>query len=407
MNDQTPKPTASTKHASSPNKGAALVRILVTMVVMLLSLAVLAVTIPWAAYRYRNVVIGEAAVKGTVTKIGARLEGRIKNIEVQTGQHVSKGQVLLTLDDGHFLAEVERARAQLQSATSDLVSEKLGIEQARRRLSLEIKRVQGNRTAAAGAVEAEKRNLERLQIQYGRIAKLITSGAAAPSEMDRAAGDRDRSIALSQGAQGTLDAAEISYEKAQNELEGVAVRESHLDVLNSQIAAARAQVAAAEADLEATVIKEPEDGWVLDRIVEVGRSAKVGEPMLSLWTGRAWVQAWADERDLRRFQVGSAVEIALDASPSHKLSGRVEAFGLESDKQLQPAAVPATLHTFVRQNAMVPVRIALDDEISSIQLGLSAVVGIRRASTLPHSGSMSQPSFPPNLPKLARTSPSQ
>ena len=102
--------------------------------------------------------------------------------------------------------------------------------------------------------------------------------------------------------------------------------------------------------------------------------------MLSLWTGRAWVEAWVDERDLRKFRVGSPVEISLDSSPSHKIAGRVEAIGLESDKQLQPAPVPASLHAFVRQNAMVPVRIALDEDNPHVQLGLSAMVGIRKGN---------------------------
>jgi len=85
-----------------------------------------------------------------------------------------------------------------------------------------------------------------------------------------------------------------------------------------------------------------------------------------------------DERALRKFRVGSAVEISRDASPSHKLAGRVEAIGLECDKQLQPAPFPATLHSFVRQNAMVPVRITLEEENPNVQLGLSAMVGIRK-----------------------------
>src|SRR2546423_10463965 len=145
MNDQTRKPADATKPPANPRKGTALVRILVTTVVILLSLAALAVTIPWAAYRYKNVVIGEATIKGTVTRIGARLEGRIKSIEVEIGQHVSKGQILVRLDDSHFLAELERTRAQLQSATSDLESEKMAIKQASRRLTIEIEKAKGNR----------------------------------------------------------------------------------------------------------------------------------------------------------------------------------------------------------------------------------------------------------------------
>jgi membrane fusion protein (multidrug efflux system) len=373
----TPPPAATSPKSRAP----VFTRIIVSAMVVLLTLAAIAIAVPWAFYRYKHVVVGEAVIKGTITKTGSRIDGRIKSIEVEIGQQVVKDQVLLRLDDSHFQAGLEKTRAQLQSSISDLESEKLAIDQARRRLTLEIQRVKGNRSAAQGAVDAEKSNLERCEQQYSAISKLLTNGAAAKIDLINAAAARDRSVALIQAASGTLDAAEFSFEKAENELEGVRVRESRLGFFNSQIAGARAQVAAAESDLEATVIRAPEEGRVLERIVEVGGSAKVGEPMISLWIGRAWVEAWTDERDLNKFKIGSPVEISLDASPAHKLAGRVEAIGLASDKQLQPAPVPATLHAFVRQNAMVPVRISLEEDNARIQLGISAIVGITRGSS--------------------------
>src|SRR5262249_38100585 len=160
--------------------------------------------------------------------------------------------------------------------------------------------------------------------------------------------------------------------------EGLTVRESKLGVLESQIAVARSRVEGAEADLEATVIRAPEDGRVLERIVEVGGSARVGEPMIALWIGQGWIEAWANERDLPKIKVGSRTDVVLDACPNYKLSGHVEAIGLMSDKQLQPNPVPSDLHAILRQDAMVPVRIALTGDDSRIQLGLSAEVGIHK-----------------------------
>ena len=62
------------------------------------------------------------------------------------------------------------------------------------------------------------------------------------------------------------------------------------------------------------------------------------------------------------------------------VAGRhVESIGLVTDKQLAPTLVPSTLHAFMRQSAMVPIRIALDDENPPVQLGLSVLVGIRKA----------------------------
>ena len=385
MNDQTTNQTNKSTSISDPppcreRSAGVPTRITVIVMVILFTVAALAVGIPWCFYRCQHVVLGEATIKGVVTKVGARIEGRIKSIEVQAGHRVSKGQILLRLEDSHLVAALERARAELESATKELESEKMGIEQTGRRLSLELQRVNGVRKKATGELEATKGTLVSLQKQFDRVATLLKSGAAATSEMDRMTGDRDKAQGLLDAASGVLESAEFNYQKAMNELDGLSVRQARLSVLESHIAIARAGVAAAEADMDASVVRAPEDGRVLERIVEVGGSEHVGEPIISLWIGRPWVEAWVDERDLRKFRIGSPADISLDASAKGKLSGKVEAIGLVTDKELQPAPVPATLHAFIRQNAMVPVRIALEADNSGVQLGLSAVVGIQKDS---------------------------
>lgn len=379
MNEQTSTTSGGTTPAAKPKPApGGATRLTVIVIVCLLTLAALAVGIPWGLYRYKHIVVSEASVKGTITRVGARIDGRIKSIEVQPGQLVRKGEVLLRMEDHHLQAALDRARAEMDSATKDLSSEKVGIARTRKRLSIEIEKVNSSRKKAAAEMEAQKSTLARQQKQFERYTALVKSGAASVAELDKATADRDRSQAYVNAAAATLESAESNYQRAMNELEGLDVRESRLGVLESQIAVCKAKLAQAEADLEATVLRAPEEGRVLERRVEVGGSAKVGEPMISLWIGQAWVEAWVDERDLRKFKIGSAVDISFDASPDQKLPGRVMAVGLESDKQFQPTPVPATLHSFVRQNAMVPVRISLDDASPHAQLGLSAVVGIRK-----------------------------
>jgi multidrug resistance efflux pump len=318
-------------------------------------------------------------VRGVVTKIGSRIDGRVKSVEVEPGRHVVKGQVLLRLEDSHLQAALDRARGELQSALRELGSEKLGIEQDRRRLTAEIERAKAQVKKAKGELEAQKGSLVRLEKQFERIESLVKTGAAAIAELDKVTGDRDKALGMVNAAGAVLEAAESFHERSVIELDGLKVRENRFGVLEARVAIAQAQVATAASDLDATVIKAPEDGRVLEMIVNVGGSAKVGEPIIALWIGKAWIEAWADERDLHRIQVQNPVDISFDSIPDRTVAGRVESIGFVTDKQLQPATVPSTLHAFVRQNAMVPIRIALEDENPPVQLGLSVLVGIRKS----------------------------
>lgn len=373
-------------------------RLFVVLIVALLTAAAVAIAIPWGRYRFNHVVLSEASIRGTVAKIGARHDGRIKSIEVEIGQRVKKGDVMLRMEDRHLQAAVERARGELQGAVKNLETEKLSITQARRQLTIEIERADAARRKAAGELEADKSNLAKWKKQQERFETLLEGGTVSASQLDMILGEHDRAVGLVDAGNAVVEAAESSYQRAGNELEGVHVRDSRLGVLESMIDVARANLSAAETDLDDAVIRAPEDGRVLERIVEVGGSAKVGEPMIALWIGRPWIEAWADERDLREIRIGSPVDISIDAAPDDGWTGSVESFGLMTDKQHQTTPVPSTLRSFLRQNAMVPVRISLDADDARLQLGLSVLVGIRKETAPPDTGgSPADATAPPEL----------
>ena len=375
MNSETNMSPTPHEPPSSGKTARVTIAILVLMVTAVLAL----IGVPWMTYRHSHVVVDDAVVKGTITKLGARLDGQVKAILVDVGQHVSQGQVLLRLEDQHLLAARQRAQAELEVATNELRSERLAIEADRRRLTLEVERAGSIRESAAATIEGAKSTAERLASDYTRTVALAKDGIAASSDLDRITGERGKAMADVKAASSMRDAAVSGFQTAQVQLESLQVREARLGIIQAQVSIAQAKIAAAEADLEAAVIRAPDNGWVVNRIVEVGGSAKVGEPMLELWTGRPWIEAWASEKLLRRMTVGSEVDISLDAYPGRRFRGRIETFGLLTDKELQNKPVPSTLNALIRKGAMVPVRIALETDNLRLQPGLSALVGIEKS----------------------------
>ena len=75
---------------------------------------------------YRLNVVGRTEALASVT-LRARVDGQIRNVNFKAGQHVKKGQPMITLDDRALRAQVDqgaanlaRDRAQLDKAKSDL-----------------------------------------------------------------------------------------------------------------------------------------------------------------------------------------------------------------------------------------------------------------------------------------------
>jgi membrane fusion protein (multidrug efflux system) len=365
-----------------PRRRSGLTRVLVLGVVALATIAGLLAGTSWGTYRLEHTVVSNASVKGRVYRIGARVDGQIRSVEVQPGQRVVKDQVLIQLVDDHYQATARQARAELQAALKRLEVEKLAIAQERRRLTAEVERAEGGCDAAEGVLEAAASTREKWDREFARIMALTKSGVASTSEVDTVTAERDNARAAFKAAQGHQFSASSVCQLARLQVEGLRVREAGLEVMNAEVELARQRVAVCETDVAAAVIRAPADGWVVERIVEPGGSAKVGDPMMSLWLGTPWIEAWVDEKKISRIKVGSAVDVTFAAYPGRKLRGKVESFGVLADKELRNSPVPA-LHSLLSDNAKIPVRISVPDDQLRLQPGLSAVVGIRDARPEP------------------------
>jgi membrane fusion protein (multidrug efflux system) len=373
-------PTAGNPPTPPPHKRWT--RLVVLSLVALASVLILALGSSWGYYRWQHTVTHHATVEGRVHKIGTRLDGQVKSVEVQVGQRVAAGQVLVRLEDDHYVAAVGESQAQLQSAINRLEVEKLAIAEARQELTLEIEHAQSDCTTATGALQSAIAAQNRWEQEYNRVSTLLKSGIGSQSDLDTATWERDSARAQVTVTQGALSSAETACQLARAKLEGLKVREAGLAVFTADVDVARQQLAKDHADLAATVIYCPADGWVIDRDVQPGGSAKVGEPLISLWLGAPWVEAWVDEDTLSHITVGSPVDVTLQAFPKIKLQGHVEEIGVLTDTALaatadpQAKSVPDTLHSLFLFDAMVPIRISVENPPVRLQPGLTALVGI-------------------------------
>jgi multidrug resistance efflux pump len=386
---RSPKPEAPA--AESPHPSWSLTRTVVVFGVVVATGALVVTGWFWATYRWQHTVIRNANVKGRVYKVGARIDSQVRSVEVQPGQRVVRDQLLIRLVDDHFQAATRQAEAALQAAIKRAEVEKLAIEQERRRLTLEVQRCENVCHALTSEVKAAKSDLAKWQFELARVSALRAASVASLSELDNVTTQRDSAAARAEVAEGNLATAETNGRLAQVQVEGLKVREAGLDVLAAEVELARQGLAVCGADVAATLIRAPADGWVVDRIVEPGGSAKVGEPMMSLWLGAPWIEAWVDEKKLAQIRISSPVDVTLTAFPGRKLRGQVESIGVLADKELQSSPVPSALHSFFADNAMIPVRIAVADEIVRLQPGLSATVGIRDADPVVSAKSQDTP----------------
>ena len=353
-------------------------RILLPVLAGLAALALLVPIALWMRYQLTHVVSRNALVKGTITSVGAQLDGVVTSVEVDVGQRVQAGQILARFEDHQLQAAVQRAQSRLEKTSRELEVERLAIVQERRRLEGLVTEATARAAAAKAKVEAAQSQADDAKVRFEQRKALAEAGAIAPDELRIA--ETSLRTAEAQGASAKADrnAAEAGRRLAEVESDGLAVRRQHIVVLESEVDAARAELALAEADLRAAMIRAPADGWVVRRIAEPGASVVVGQPVVALWLGReVWVEAWIEEDDLAKVTPGSTVMVTVKPYPRRVFTGTVESIAASTDYELPDAAVPQPRSTRIRSAPVVCVRVRLDRP-DGLFPGLSAVVGIQR-----------------------------
>jgi multidrug resistance efflux pump len=308
------------------------------------------------------------------------VDGVISSIEVDTGDRVHAGQIIARLEDRHFTAKLQQARSQLQKARRELEVERLAIENERQRLSGSLREESADLAAARASVLASQSRADEAQRQL-ELQRSLASKGLVPAERVRSAETELRTAqALAAEARAAVAAAGAGEDLARVASRGISVREKRVSVLESDIGAYEAELSLAEANLEATVIRAPDDGAVVRRIVQPGGSIAVGQPVIAIWVGQQiWVEAWLDEDDLADVAVGSPAMVTFKSHPNREFAGVVETLGVSTDVELPDSEVPQPRQKRMRDTPVIGVRIRLKETVPDLFPGLSAVVAIKKA----------------------------
>lgn len=193
----------------------------------------------------------------TETRVEAQVAGRVLKVMSRPGEEVKEGQLLVVLDDKEYRARLEQAR-------------------------------QGQSAARAA--------LDLAQREYGRLSRLLKTGAAPKRDVDRA----KEALQQAQAAQGR----------------------------------SLKQVEEAQISLSYTQVKAPEHGQVVKRFIEAGDLALPGRPLVVLQTGGALrLEALVREGLIQKVRMGQEMAVEIPAL-GRGIQGKVE--------EIVPTADPAT-----------------------------------------------------------------
>jgi membrane fusion protein (multidrug efflux system) len=294
----------------------------------------------------------DANVQTARVDISANVAGRVMELDVRDNQAVNKGDVLFRLDDAPFRIAVDEAAAQLASARLQVETLKANYRQREAEL------------ASAHDTQAFQ------QREFDRQQRLLGSGIASQSQVDRALHARDEARTGVAGAQQQIGAVVASL----GGNPGIAP-DRHPAVQQAQALLDKAKL-----NLSYTVITAPSDG-VVTRVeqLQVGSYINASAPVFALVSsGNPWIDANFKEDQLTHMRVGQPASIKIDTYPGKVFDGRVASVSPGTGSQFSALPPENATGNWVKVVQRLPVRIEIDrpDPAFPLHGGLSANVSV-------------------------------
>lgn len=228
--------------------------------------------------------------------------GRIKNMTVQEGDRVKKGQVLANLNTESLSIQAQQANAQLQ------VQQQTLNEQAAGNRPEEI-------AQAKAQVGSAKAQLENADKQYQRLAVLNNSSlgqAVSKQEVD--------------AAKSTMKTAEAALRESEANLQLLlkGVRKEDREAAKAQYESTKASLDLIKYQIAQSELRSPVDGVVRARLQEVGDMTTSSKSVYTIaLTDPKWVRVYASETELGQIKMGSTATILRDSQPDQPITGKI------------------------------------------------------------------------------------
>jgi HlyD family secretion protein len=276
--------------------------------------------------------------------VNSKVTGRLAWIGVEKGDKVKEGQVLVRLEDEEFRAQVRQARGQVANAKAYVDELEHGSRPE------EIQQAEHSLSEARATAANDKITLDRTRdlVGQGVLSRQALDDATAKYESD----------------QQRANALERAYTMAK-----IGPRPEELARARGQLEQAEGQLAFAQSQLDATLIRAPVSGTILERTAEKGElvtaqfaSQAAGGPVGSV----------VDLADLNDLQV--ELDIAQDdfakLGPKQKGTVTTDAF---PDRQYKGEIAEISPEAN-RQKATVQVKVQIQNPDSYLRPEMNATV---------------------------------
>lgn len=249
------------------------------------------------------------------TDVAPSVGGKIVEVNFDVGSYVTKGSVLVRLDDRDAKIRLDQSQAQLVQSQKAVETAITGVRQAQARLGLTDG--QSFNIESFSQVKSTKANLAAAELEFQRAARLLESGDVSRSLYDQRKATRDALL-------GQLDEARSNAAVA---VKAISSAEAQVAAARSAVATAQTQVDQARKSVGDTAIYSPISGYVLERVADPGEYISPSAPNTKIATivrtSTLRMKIDIPEATIGKVAVGQGISLQTTAYPDRNFAGTI------------------------------------------------------------------------------------
>lgn len=272
-------------------------------------------------------LIVQSNVDMTDTNVNSQLPGKIKEVKVNEGDSVEKGQVLMIMDSDSLSAQQSQVQAQIEAATAQVKAAKAARDAANSKLE------QAQNGARPEEIDQAKAVYDLAKATYDRLQILYEEDSISKSDLDN--------------AETQMKVAKDKYDIAEQGArpEEIKAAQAQVDQANASVEAAGGQLKQAEAALQGVnvnlnnaTITAPTDGVITQINVESGELVTTGMPLAVITdTNTSSILCNVKETDLSKVELNQEVSVELPAYENQSFNGKVVKINKNADFAIKRA----------------------------------------------------------------------
>jgi HlyD family secretion protein len=306
-------------------------------------------------------------VEQNQANVNANSFGKITEILVREGDHVTKGQLLMRTEDVQQAASVNAQLAAVKTSQADVSAQDANVLSSKAALD----------TAVADFATAGAR-FNQAHENFKRGQQLFKEQLLSQQEFDQRLSDFRVAETGKDSSEARVGQAKAQYQQAL----------FNRDSSRARVSQSQAQLLGLKNQLDQTVYASPLDGIVTSLPVHVGENVvpgiqnAVGSLLyqvsnLSIMT----VEVKVDETDIPNVKLGQSADVLIDAYQNKTFKGRVTQIGESAVGRDSGTATGSTTTTTSSDEAKdFKVVVTIDNPPAGLRQGLSATAKITTAT---------------------------